>query len=326
MSFLTQSLLDTRPLSANDIYSLFRAADELAETFERHGSFFDPAKRMGEPSRIVCCLFFEPSTRTRMSFQTAAYRLGHQVLTMELFAGSSLSKGETYADTVLNIAAMKPDAMVIRYGRSPELDELLPGLQMPVLNAGSGSMAHPTQALLDAYTIYRRHGSLAGQKVLIVGDIRYSRVARSNFDVLRKLGAEIGVCGPEILMPEPDQLEGLHGIRVFRDLDEGIRWCTVYMGLRIQLERHEASDLKLASLDDYHKHFGLNRERLQFLSKDAMIMHPGPINHGVEFSNDVLDDSRSFVLEQVTNGVLIRAALLRELLSGRGQSYSTGRD
>lgn len=256
-----------------------------------------------------------------MSFQTAAYRLGHQVLTMELFAGSSLSKGETYADTVLNIAAMKPDAMVIRYGRSPELDELLPRLPMPVLNAGSGSMAHPTQALLDAYTVFCERGTLKGEKLLIVGDIRYSRVARSNFDVFTKLGAEVGVCGPEALLPEQSQIEG---VKIFHDFNEGIRWCSLYMGLRIQLERHEASDLKLDSMNDYHDHFGLNRARLELLSKDAIIMHPGPINHGVEFANEVLDDPRCRVLQQVTNGVLIRAALLRELLNDRSGGVTYG--
>jgi len=237
---------------------------------------------------------------------------------MELSTGSSLSKGETAVDTVLNVAAMKPDVLVVRYGLSRELDELLPTLEIPVINAGSGTLAHPTQALLDAYTIEREMGSVEGKRVLIVGDIRHSRVARSNFDVLAKLGAKIGVCGPESLLPDADG-DMPSGTRVFTNLDEAVGWCDVYMGLRIQLERHNASDLQLESLEDYHRHFGLNRDRLKKLGSGALIMHPGPINHGVEFAAEVVDDSRSRVLKQVTNGVLIRAALLSMTLeSARG--------
>lgn len=247
-----------------------------------------------------------------MSFQTAAYRLGHQVLTMELASGSSLSKGETYVDTVLNIAAMKPDVMVVRYGISEELDLLLPELGIPVINAGNGTSAHPTQGLLDAYTIQREMGVVAGQRVLIVGDIKHSRVARSNFDLLSKLGAEVGVCGPDTFLPAK---ENLSRFKFFTNLDEGIEWATVYMGLRIQLERHQTAELSLNSTQEYHERFGLNRRRLAKLNKDAIIMHPGPINHGVEFSNDVMNDPRSRVLAQVTNGVLVRAALLSLVLA-----------
>lgn len=314
MPFLhNKSLLDTSTLTTDEILSLFGHADELSRLSESYGSFYDPRLGLGRTSRIVCCLFFEPSTRTRMSFQTAAYRLGHQVLTMELTSSSSLSKGETYRDTVLNIAAMKPDAIVVRYGLSEELDHLLPTLPMPVINAGSGTMAHPTQGLLDSYTIQREFGSLRDKKVLIVGDIVHSRVARSNFDVLGKLGAQVGVCAPESFLPPSEQLQGM---KVFQDLDEAVGWADVYMGLRIQLERHQAEELKLKSLEDYHHRFGLNRDRLKKLSKDAIIMHPGPINHGVEFAEEVVNDPRSRVLNQVTNGVLIRAALLSRILEG----------
>lgn len=311
MPFLNSSLFDTSALTEIDLLSLFSEADRLKRLSDQHGGFVDPRRKEHHRPKVVCCLFFEPSTRTRMSFQMASYRLGHQVLTMELNSGSSLSKGETYGDTVLNVAAMKPDAMVIRYGRSTELDELLPRLPLPVINAGNGTMAHPTQALLDAYTIHSELGSARGQRVLIVGDIAHSRVARSNFDVLKKLGAEVAVCGPASLLPEPEQTPG---IRTFQDLDEAISWATVYMGLRIQLERHDASDLDLKSMEDYHSHFGLNQARLQRLAKGAIIMHPGPINHGVEFSADVMKDSRNRVLSQVTNGVLMRAALLSKIL------------
>ena len=257
-----------------------------------------------------------------MSFQAAAYRLGHNVLTMELSTGSSLSKGETYIDTVLNVAAMKPDVMVIRYGHSPELDQFLPSLSMPVINAGSGLSAHPTQALLDAFTIQQEAGSVEGKKVLIVGDIRHSRVARSNFDVLSKLGAIVGVCGPESLLPKSGQ-ELPPGARVFHDLDEAVSWCDVYMGLRIQLERHSAADLQLSSLEQYHQTFGLTGVRLKKLADHALILHPGPINHGVEFANEVMADKRCRVLQQVSNGVGIRGVLLARALDRTNRPSET---
>lgn len=307
---LNRSCLDTRSLASDEILSLFRKADELRQLGKRFGNFFDPEER-GRASKIVALLFFEPSTRTRLSFQTAILRLGHQAIAMDTGA-SSLTKGETLEDTVLNVEAMEPDALVIRYGSSPGLDSLLPNLRTPVLNAGSGTTAHPTQALLDAFTLYREFGSLAGKKVLVVGDVKHSRVAFSNFDVLTKLGAEIGVCGPRSLLPT-DAAEWK--LRRFESLDEATSWCDVYMGLRIQLERHRAADLELKSLDDYHERFGLTRTRLQRLQKNVIIMHPGPINYGVEFAAEVVRDPRSRVLEQVTNGVLIRAALLSNTLT-----------
>ena len=322
------SLLDTRTLSRQELLAIFTRATELEAVGKKFGNFYDPAKP--PQAKTIALMFFEPSTRTRMSFQIAASRLGHRGIAMELLSSSSLSKGETYGDTILNVAAMQPDAMVIRYGRSTELDELIPNLPMPIINAGSGTLAHPTQALLDAYTIHREFGSVQGQKVLIVGDIRHSRVARSNFDVLQKLGADIGLCGPESFLPEPDECKKM-GYRTFATLDEGCEWATVYMGLRIQLERHSVMASGVASGEskkeseeevekalelyrkDYHAQFGLNADRLKKLSERAIIMHPGPINHGVEFSHDVVKDPRSRVMAQVANGVLIRAAVLSNL-------------
>ncbi len=245
----------------------------------------------------------------------AASRLGYDVLTLENASSSSLSKGESLADTVQNVIAMGPDALVIRYGQSPELDRLLPTLSIPVMNAGSGTKAHPTQALLDAYTIQKSFGSLQGRKVLITGDIRHSRVAQSNFDVLQKMGAEVGVCGPREFIPQ----SGLPlNVKVFELLDEAVSWCDVYMGLRIQLERHCEAGLpeeSVSSYKNYFETFGLTRARLKILKNDAIIMHPGPINHGVEFPADdsVMSDSRNRVLKQVSNGVVIRAALLEKL-------------
>lgn len=313
-----RSFLDTRQLSADDIFSLFHRADELEKLGKKFGNFFDPSQR--HCPRVVFCLFLEPSTRTRLSFEMAAHRLGHHVSLMDVGSGSSRAKGESDVDTVSNVIAMKPDVLVIRYNRSPELDRLLPSLRIPVISGGNATAAHPTQALLDAYTIFRHREKkdLRGERVLIVGDIVHSRVARSNFDVLAKLGAEVAVCGPRAWLPKTGDAPG---IRIFEDLDEAIRWASVYMGLRVQLERHEPggessrdNSENQDTLERFNERFGLNASRLKILQKDAMIMHPGPINHGVEFTQEVLHDPRSVILDQVSNGVLVRAALLSEIL------------
>lgn len=312
------SLLDSRVLSESAIHSLFSHAKELAVRYEKYGSFVDPNEPKPTTPKVVACLFFEASTRTFMSFQMAALRLGHQVVTLDTGTGSSILKGETDDDTVANVAAMQPDAIVIRYNRSPGLERLLPNLPIPVISAGIGVYSHPTQALLDAYTIFEARGSVRGEKVLIVGDVAHSRVARSNFDVLAKLGAEVGVCGPDHFLPRADEVPGL---KIFKNLDEALEWPTVVMGLRVQLERHEDPRLRGRSIEDYkaeyHAEFGLNGVRLKKLRPDAIIMHPGPINHGVEFAPEVVEDARSRVLEQVRNGVLIRAALLSKIFSGQ---------
>lgn len=315
MPLLGRSLLDTRVLSAKEIDEIFLKADSLADSSALTGFRTDlkGTAFSSLPSPVVCCLFFEPSTRTRMSFQMASYRLGLQVLTMELSAGSSLSKGETLTDTVLNFTAMKPDVLVVRYGNSRELDALLPTLGLPVLNAGSGTLAHPTQGLLDAYTLRQEWGSLRGKRVLIFGDVLHSRVARSNFDVLTKLGAEVGVFGPESMMPaKGDRVFSDFGLRVFDSFEEALPWADACMGLRIQLERHETKPDEVAR--EYLASYGLTRDRLKHLRSDAVILHPGPINHGVEFAPEVVRDERSRVLRQVTNGVTIRAALLAMIL------------
>ena len=329
MPSMGRSLLDTRVLSRKEIEEIFLKADSLSATtgdLQPNSPSGFRANLEGKtvsknPTPVVCCLFFEPSTRTRMSFQMAAYRLGLQVLTMELSSGSSLSKGETMSDTVANFVAMKPDVLVVRYGNSRELDELLPTLAVPVLNAGSGTLAHPTQGLLDAYTLRQEWGSLEGKRVLIFGDVLHSRVARSNFDVLSKLGAKIGIFGPDSMLPDFNGGGGVvsananeFGIKQFDSFEEALPWADACMGLRIQLERHEAKDLDLKSIGDYHARYGLTVERLKQLRSDAIILHPGPINHGVEFAPEVLHDKRSRVLLQVTNGVLIRAALLAMIL------------
>ena len=304
------SLLDTKQLSLQDIQLIFSHSDLIRESLlasHRIQSWESATSRRP----VVCCLFFEPSTRTRMSFQMAAYRLGLEVLTMELSAGSSLAKGETYADTVLNFAAMKPDLMVVRYGVSAELDSLLPNLGLPVINAGSGAMAHPTQGLLDAYTLLREWGDLKARRVLIFGDVAHSRVAHSNFDLLSRLGAQVGICAPPKYRPQQIP-QGVSD--QFDDIDEALQWADAVMGLRIQLERHDSVAQRDFAANEYHLNWGLSAERLERLRQDVVILHPGPINHGVEFSPEVMQDKRCRVLEQVTNGVVVRAALLSLLL------------
>jgi aspartate carbamoyltransferase catalytic subunit len=308
MPHLGRSLLETKSLSRSQIFSLFEKANQLEASFQKNGNFIDAAPAL--QNKVLACLFFEPSTRTRMSFQIAAYRLGLHVTVLESSATSSLSKGETPLDTVLNIAALQPDALVVRYGNWPELGPLLEELSIPVLNAGSGQSAHPSQALLDAYTIWRERGQLEKERVLIFGDILHSRVARSNIEVLQKMGAQVGLCGPAdwlSLGSENDSASGAP-IQKFSTLEEGLKWASVCMGLRVQRERH--IDGRAFDSAAYHAEFGLNQNRLALFAKDGLLMHPGPINHGVEFSSEVLQDPRSRVLKQVSYGVLIRGALL----------------
>ena len=310
-----RSLLNTSELSILEIEALFDLADVFAARGREHGPFYDASAGSAPPrgSRLVACLFFEPRTRKRLSFQTAAHRLGWGEIAIEAGANSSLIKGETLTDTVLNVAAMGPDLLVVRYGHSQELDWLLPTLSTSVINAGSGVQAHPTQALLDAYTIRRERGQIKDERVLIAGDVAHSRVARSNFELLPRLGAEVAMFGPQSFLPPSDHFPH---VKRFTRLEEGLEWATVAMGLRIQLERHKAVELDLQSFDDYHRKFGFSSARLEKFRCDGILMHPGPINHGVEFAADAGLDSRSRVLAQVTNGVLVRAALMSFVLEG----------
>ena len=305
MSLARRSLLDTSDLNLDQIKSIFDLADSFAGRAKAGEAFLDPVPPRG--SRLVACLFFEPSTRTRLSFQTAAQRLGWGEFAIEAGSSSSLIKGETLTDTVLNVCAMGPNVLVVRYGQSEELDRALATSPVPVVNAGSGARSHPTQALLDAYTIRRERGQINGERVLIVGDVAHSRVARSNFELLPRLGAEVAMCGPAEFLPDAAEYPKL---RRFDRIEEGLKWATVAMGLRIQFERHLGAELRLGSFDEYHRRYGFDRARLQRFRADGILMHPGPINHGVEFAAEAVADARSRVLAQVTNGVLVRAALI----------------
>ncbi|WP_374078154.1 aspartate carbamoyltransferase catalytic subunit [Bdellovibrio bacteriovorus] len=291
-----KSILDLLSLEKTKIDSLFSVADKLSANESI------PFEGFGKTGAL---LFFEASTRTRMSFETACARLGIYPLLLDGKSGTSLEKGETLEDTVLNVDAMKPSFLVIRCGDDLDLKALSEKVQSPILNAGWGKKGHPTQALLDAYTIRKHLGSCEKQKVLIVGDVRHSRVASSHFELAKKLNYEVALCGPKEFLPETG------GHKVFSSLKEGLEWATVAMALRVQLERHSSQ----YSLADYRDQYGFTVKNLKNLSAKALIMHPGPINQGTELDSEVLQDPRCQVLDQVSNGVLIRQSLIYATLS-----------
>lgn len=293
------SLLDLKSLSSDQIQFLFSRAMALAQTPEA------PLFK-GETAAL---LFFEPSTRTRFSFESAAFRMGLGPLVLDGIQGTSLEKGETLEDTVLNVAAMQPRVLVIRAGDEFPMQQLANELAIPIVNAGWGMRGHPTQALLDALTLKQEFNDLDRLKVLFVGDIRHSRVVASHFEILEKLGAEVGLSGPEEFLVDRS------GTSLFRRLEEGLEWCDAVISLRVQFERH--GQRLSFSPDDYRINFGINRHRLRHLRSKGIIMHPGPINYGIELEKEIMHDSRVRVLKQVSNGVLMREALLRSLLEGR---------
>ena len=254
----------------------------------------------------VALCFFEASTRTRLSFQTASIRMGLGPLVFESGSHTSLEKGETIEDSLLNIAAMMPRLIVVRCGDDVNLRHLASQVKMPLVNAGWGQRGHPTQALLDSYTLYSAWGGFSQKKLLIVGDLKHSRVVASHLELFSSLGLEIGQCGPaEFLLPGSQ-------IRSFSTLEKGLEWADAVMALRFQFERHEAK--AAFSRGDYHLEFGLKSSSLRFLKSDGLILHPGPINHGIELESQVLSDPRSRVLEQVSNGVYVREAIMRTIL------------
>jgi aspartate carbamoyltransferase catalytic subunit len=266
----------------------------------------------------VVNLFYEASTRTRISFELAEKRLSADSVNFSTDA-SSVKKGETLKDTVRNLAAMKIDMVVIRHRSAGAPHFLTRFLDASVINAGDGAHEHPTQALLDMYTLRKRYGKLKDLRVVIVGDIRHSRVARSNIWGLKTLGAEVAVCGPTTLLPwEVEKM----GVEVFHALDEALNGADVVMALRIQQERLQSS--YFPSLREYSQLFGINRERLKLLNQNFTIMHPGPINRGVEISDEVADGPYSVILDQVTNGVAVRMAVLYLLSGGEGKFEESG--
>ena len=303
-SFAHRHLLGIEQLSADDVLFLLAEADQWVE-FNRRSRKQDD--RLAGLTQFN--VFFENSTRTLFSFEVAGKRLGAVVANFHA-AGSSVQKGESLIDTALTLDAMRPDVMVIRHSDTGASAEVAAAVGCAVVNAGDGTGEHPTQALLDALTMRRRKGRIEGLKVAICGDIRHSRVAGSNMRLLPMLGAELRVVAPPALLPDDSR-----GIPTFTDLDEGLAGVDVVMMLRIQRERMEAS--VSGSLEDFHARYGLTWERLARAAPDAIVMHPGPMNRGVEIAGDVADDpQRSVILEQVEMGVAVRMAVLDVLTRG----------
>jgi aspartate carbamoyltransferase catalytic subunit len=292
-------LLGIRNLTLEDIRLIFQTADNFKEVINR------PIKKVPSLRDItIANIFFENSTRTRLSFELAEKRLSADVVNFSA-SGSSVSKGETLVDTVNNILAMKVDMVVMRHPKPGAALFLANRIKANVINAGDGTHEHPTQALLDAYSIREKLGQVEGKKVVIVGDILQSRVALSNIYCLKKLGAEVMVCGPSSLIPR--HITSL-GVKVEHKLMKALEWCDVANMLRIQLERQDIR--YFPSLREYIMQYGLDKSRLSSLKKDILIMHPGPINRGVEITSDVADGNQSIILDQVENGVAIRMAAL----------------
>ncbi|PJB16671.1 MAG: aspartate carbamoyltransferase [Flavobacteriales bacterium CG_4_9_14_3_um_filter_32_8] len=298
-------LLGIRYLEKRDIELILETATHFKEVINR------PIKKVPSLRDItIANLFFENSTRTKLSFEIAEKRLSADILNFSS-ANSSVKKGETLIDTVNNILSMKVDMVVMRHPNVGAAEFLAKHVKAKIVNAGDGAHEHPTQALLDAFSIQEKHGDLKEKNIVIVGDVLHSRVALSNIFCLQKLGANVKVCGPLTLIPK--YISSL-GVEVIIDLKEALNWCDVAMMLRIQLERQ---DLKLfPSLREYSMLYGLDKELLDSLDKRITIMHPGPINRGVEITSDVADSKQSIILEQVQNGVAVRMAALY-LLAGR---------
>ena len=286
-------------LTRQDIELILETAVRFKEVINR------PIKKVPSLRDItIANVFFENSTRTRLSFELAQKRLSADVVNFSA-ASSSVKKGETLVDTVNNILAMKVDMVVMRHPNPGAAKFLSQKIKARVVNAGDGTHEHPTQALLDAFSIQEKLGTVEGKKVVIVGDILHSRVALSNIYCLQKLGAEVMVCGPSTLIPK---YIGELGVKVSHNLREALEWCDVANMLRIQLERQDIKYFQ--SLREYAQLFGLDKTLLDSLSKEIVIMHPGPINRGVEISSDVADSSQSIILDQVENGVAVRMAVI----------------
>lgn len=293
------SLIHLKDLQPQTIEKLFLKSLDLKKNF---GETCGLDKNI--QNRTAALLFFESSTRTRFSFETASVRAGYYPLVFDKSMGTSLEKGETIEDTILNINAMRPSYLVIRCADDLDLEKINQSIDTPVLNAGWGKKGHPTQALLDGLTMFEHWGRLQHKKVLFVGDVKHSRVVASHFELAKLFDYEIALCTPEEF--------AVQGYKNFHSLAEALNWCDAVIALRVQKERH-TGDLKVVSLKAYQDNYCLTSKNLQNLKQDALIMHPGPINQGVDLTQDVLLDLRCQVMNQVTNGTFLREALIRSL-------------
>ncbi|MEY3324780.1 MAG: hypothetical protein RL316_77 [Bacteroidota bacterium] len=306
MQLSTKHLLGIKNLTPQDISLILSTAEQFKEVLQR------PVKKVPSLREVtIVNLFYENSTRTRISFELAEKRLSADTINFTA-SSSSAAKGETLLDTVNNILSMKVDMVVMRHSASGAPHFLADHIPAAIINAGDGINEHPTQALLDAFSIKEKTGTLQGRKVALIGDILHSRVAQSNIYLLKKMGAEVLVCGPPTLIPK--HISEALGVHVSYNLRETLEWCDVANVLRIQLERQ--NQVLFSSLREYNLAYGISKELLDSLKKHILIMHPGPINRGVELNSDVADSDQSIILQQVENGVAVRMAVLY-LLSGR---------
>ena len=306
MSLSTRHLLGIKDLTVEDISLILKTAEQFKEVLQR------PVKKVPSLRDVtIVNLFYENSTRTRFSFELAEKRLSADTINFAV-SGSSAAKGETLLDTVRNILSMKVDMVVMRHSASGAPHFLAKHIPAAIINAGDGVNEHPTQGLLDAFSMKEKLGKLEGLKVAIIGDIMHSRVAMSNIYLLNKMGAKVTVCGPPTLIPK--YIRESFGVEVNYDIKETLEWCDVANVLRIQLERQ--NQVLFSSLREYNIAYGVKRKLLDNLNKEIVVMHPGPINRGVELDSDVADSKQSIILQQVENGVAVRMAVLY-LLSGR---------
>jgi aspartate carbamoyltransferase catalytic subunit len=307
--FHRRDLLGIRDLTAKEIVGILDTADTFTEISQREVKKV-PALR----GKTVINLFFEASTRTRTSFELAAKRLSADAVNISV-SSSSVSKGETLLDTAQNLDAMAPDCIVVRHSSAGVPHQLAKASKAAVVNAGDGANEHPTQALLDAMTIREHKGKIKGLKVAIIGDILHSRVARSNIHLLTKLGAKVRVAGPSPLVPRDFGFLVKHGLEVAPNIEEAITGADVVMILRIQRERMDAAFFP--TLREYSIHYGLTPRRIDLARKDAIVLHPGPMNRGIEIASEVADGSRSLILDQVKYGVAVRMAVLYLATGGK---------
>jgi aspartate carbamoyltransferase catalytic subunit len=310
MQLSTRHLLGIKDLTPQDISLILDTASQFKDVLQR------PIKKVPSLRDVtIVNLFYENSTRTRISFELAEKRLSADTINFTA-SGSSAAKGETLLDTVNNILSMKVDMVVMRHSASGAPQFLARHIPAAIVNAGDGINEHPTQALLDAFSIREKLGGLEGKKVAIIGDIMHSRVALSNMYLLKKMGAEVTVAGPPTLLPK--YVQQAFGVNISYNVEEVLNWCDVANVLRIQLERQNQP--LFSSLREYNLAFGISKKLLDSLKKEVVIMHPGPINRGVEIDSDVADSKQSIILQQVENGVAVRMAVLYLLAGKRSES------
>ena len=296
---LSKDLLGIRNLSVEEIKLIFDTADKFKEVLNR------PIKKVPSLRHLtIANVFFENSTRTKLSFELAQKRLSADIINFSSSV-SSVKKGESLLDTINNILVMKVDMIVMRHPNPGATHFVAKNIDASLVNAGDGTHEHPTQALLDSYTIREKLGKIKNKKIAIIGDIAHSRVAISNIYALQKLGAKVMLCGPSTLIPK--YISSI-GVQIENNIENALKWCDVANVLRIQLERQK--DKFFPSLREYSLYYGINKKLLEKINKDIVIMHPGPINRGVELNSDVADSSNSIILDQVENGVAIRMAVM----------------